>query len=120
MSDIGFARHVPLLDEPGRPDMVRIPGGTFRMGSHRHYPEEAPAHRVTVSDFWMDRAPVANRDARKSVPAENQNSPQGSERRLASLRAELLPPLSPGCAPRGSSGYVHKPRRFSMRHKRGK
>jgi len=28
--------------------MVRIPGGAFRMGSDRHYPEEAPAHRVTV------------------------------------------------------------------------
>jgi formylglycine-generating enzyme required for sulfatase activity len=23
--------------------MTRIPGGTFRMGSDKHYPEEAPA-----------------------------------------------------------------------------
>jgi formylglycine-generating enzyme required for sulfatase activity len=29
-------------------DMIFLPGGTFRMGSDRHYPEEAPAHRVTV------------------------------------------------------------------------
>jgi len=35
-----------------RADMVRIPGGTFRMGSDRHYPEEAPVHRVTVDAFW--------------------------------------------------------------------
>ncbi|HYP85471.1 formylglycine-generating enzyme family protein [Variovorax sp.] len=41
-------------------DMVRIPGGTFRMGSDRHYPEEAPAHRVKVDAFMMDRTPVTN------------------------------------------------------------
>ena len=35
-------------------NMVRIPGGTFSMGSDGHYPEEAPVHRVTVSDFWID------------------------------------------------------------------
>lgn len=35
--------------------MVRIPGGTFTMGSDRHYPEEAPAHRVRISGFWMDQ-----------------------------------------------------------------
>ena len=30
-------------------DMVWIPGGTFRMGSNDHYPEEAPVHRVTLT-----------------------------------------------------------------------
>jgi formylglycine-generating enzyme required for sulfatase activity len=40
--------------------MVWIPGGTFMMGSDRHYPEEAPAHRVTVDGFWMDIEPVTN------------------------------------------------------------
>lgn len=43
------------------PDMVWIPGGTFTMGSDRHYPEEAPAHRVAVEGFWMDRHTVTNR-----------------------------------------------------------
>ena len=38
-------------------DMVWISGGTFRMGSDRHYPEEAPAHQVTVDGFWIDRTP---------------------------------------------------------------
>jgi formylglycine-generating enzyme len=42
-------------------DMVRIPGGKFRMGSDRHYPEEAPAHHVTVDPFRIDRHPVTNR-----------------------------------------------------------
>ena len=42
------------------PDMVWIPGGTFLMGSDKHYPEERPAHRVTVDGFWIDRVPVTN------------------------------------------------------------
>ena len=52
---------------PPAPGMVWIPGGTFRMGSDRHYPEEAPAHRVTVGPFWIDRTPVSNRQFRKFV-----------------------------------------------------
>jgi formylglycine-generating enzyme len=50
-------------------NMVRIPGGTFRMGSDRHYPEEAPVHRVTVSDFWIDAQPVTNRQFKEFVNA---------------------------------------------------
>src|SRR4051794_7397202 len=47
------------INQPSEHDeMVWIPGGTFRMGSDRHYPEEAPVHRVTVDGFWIDRAPV--------------------------------------------------------------
>ena len=52
-----------------RDGMVWIPGGTFRMGSDRHYPEEAPVHRVTIDGFWMDRAPVTNREFRAFVEA---------------------------------------------------
>ena len=40
--------------------MVQIPGGTFAMGSERHYPEEAPVREVTVEGFWMDEHPVTN------------------------------------------------------------
>ena len=41
-------------------DMVRIPGGTFQMGSDNEYAEEAPAHRVHMEGFWMDRFTVTN------------------------------------------------------------
>jgi len=40
--------------------MVRVDGGAFMMGSDSHYPEEAPAHQVTVDGFWIDRYPVTN------------------------------------------------------------
>lgn len=50
-------------------DAVFIAGGTFRMGSDRHYPEEAPVHRVTVGPFWMDRTPVTNWQFRQFVEA---------------------------------------------------
>ncbi len=49
------------------PDMVWIPGGTFLMGSDHHYPEEAPAHRVSVDGFWMDTTPVTNEAFQKFV-----------------------------------------------------
>ena len=39
------------------------------MGSDRHYPEEAPAHRVTVDGFWMDRCTVTNREFQLFVEA---------------------------------------------------
>jgi formylglycine-generating enzyme len=49
-----------LPGKPPFPDMVWIAGGTFRMGSDDHYPEERPAHRVSIDGFWMDRYPVSN------------------------------------------------------------
>jgi formylglycine-generating enzyme required for sulfatase activity len=43
-----------------RLSMEWISGGTFTMGSDRHYREEAPPHAVTVEGFWVDRWPVTN------------------------------------------------------------
>ena len=54
------------VSRPG-PDMVWIPGGTFRMGSDDHYPEEAPAHPVSVGGFWMDRHTVTNAEFARFV-----------------------------------------------------
>src|SRR5262245_16584728 len=42
--------------------MAWIPGGTFRMGSDAHYPEEAPPREASVDGFWIDRHQVTNRD----------------------------------------------------------
>lgn len=39
------------------------------MGSERHYPEEAPLRRVKVDSFWIDEAPVTNREFARFVAA---------------------------------------------------
>jgi len=49
--------------------MVRVPGGSFLMGSDHHYPEERRAHRVTVGPFWMDRTTVTNAEFARFVAA---------------------------------------------------
>ncbi len=41
-------------------ELVPVAGGEFRMGSDRHYPEEAPVHRVHVEAFSIDRYQVTN------------------------------------------------------------
>ncbi|QRM57969.1 formylglycine-generating enzyme family protein [Sinorhizobium sp. BG8] len=53
----------------GSHELIWIPGGTFAMGSDRHYPEEAPQHPVTVDGFWIDAAPVTNRQFAEFVNA---------------------------------------------------
>ena len=81
MTDVNVAVRIPNRHAEGQPGprhggegaphsgMIFIPGGTFRMGSDRHYPEEAPVHRVTVDGFWMDRTPVTNRQFKEFVKA---------------------------------------------------
>src|ERR1700693_2231538 len=49
--------------------MAQIAGGAFRMGSDVHYPEERPAHSVTVDGFWIDRHAVTNTDFATFVAA---------------------------------------------------
>jgi formylglycine-generating enzyme required for sulfatase activity len=49
--------------------MQWIPGGTFRMGSDDHYPEEGPVHDVTVDGFWMDDHQVTVQEFRRFVKA---------------------------------------------------
>ena len=62
----GFTSHLSAAEPPCK-NMVWIPGGAFWMGSNRHYPEEAPVHRVTVSGFWMDQYLVSNADFERFV-----------------------------------------------------
>ncbi|HTS94342.1 MAG TPA: formylglycine-generating enzyme family protein [Stellaceae bacterium] len=53
------SRELPT-ERPAQTEMAWIPGGAFRMGSERHYAEEAPVHTVEVGGYWMDVHPVTN------------------------------------------------------------
>jgi formylglycine-generating enzyme required for sulfatase activity len=50
-------------------DMVWIAGGSFVMGCDKAYPEEAPAHQVSVDGFWIDKYTVTNEEFAKFVDA---------------------------------------------------
>ncbi|MCS6902244.1 MAG: formylglycine-generating enzyme family protein [Polyangiaceae bacterium] len=54
--DLGLKQPVGKLSR--HPDftemMVRLEGGTFRMGSEEGAPDERPVHQVTLKPFWLD------------------------------------------------------------------
>src|SRR6516225_743753 len=49
------------------------------------------------------------------MSTQHPHCPESTEGRLASLRAELLPPLSPGRASRRTGRYIDQPRRVPLR-----
>ena len=50
-------------------DMIRIPTGSFLMGSEEFYPEERPVHEVAVDGFWIDEHQVTVSEFRRFVKA---------------------------------------------------
>ena len=42
--------------------MMLVDRGPFTMGSDRDAPDEAPAHRLWLEPFWIDRDKVTNRE----------------------------------------------------------
>jgi len=71
-------------------EMVWVPAGTFRMGSNHHYPEEAPAHQVTVDGFWIDRTPVTNRQFKAFVNATGHEPPPKLSQTRRTIPARFL------------------------------
>lgn len=47
--------------------MIKIPGGTLRMGSDAFYPDERPVHERTIAPFWIDETPVTNAEYARFV-----------------------------------------------------
>ncbi len=67
-----------VLDKVGAPaieGMLYIPGGEFVMGSNSGNLNEKPAHKVTVSPFYIDKYEVTNAQFRKFVDATGHIEP---------------------------------------------
>ncbi|HEX7235918.1 MAG TPA: formylglycine-generating enzyme family protein, partial [Gammaproteobacteria bacterium] len=92
-------------------DMCFVPGATFRMGSDRHYPEEAPAHDVSVDGFWMDRYAVTNREFDRFVKTTGH---------VTLAERPVDPALYPGAQPEllvpSSVVFVKPPGRVDLRN----
>jgi len=93
----------PARRQRQRPGMVWIPGGVFHMGSDDHFPEEAPVRRASVDGFWMDAAPVTNRQFERFVhetswvtvaerPADPADYPAATPEALAPASLVFTPP----------------------------
>jgi formylglycine-generating enzyme required for sulfatase activity len=70
-----------LISEPGGYELVKIPGGTFRMGSKWEvrrlfaWDDEEPIHEVQVPDFYLGRYPVTNEEYGRFL-TENPDVPE--------------------------------------------
>ncbi|MCA8954895.1 MAG: formylglycine-generating enzyme family protein [Planctomycetes bacterium] len=87
------------------PGMVRIPGGSFRMGCEdaEARPDERPVHQVRVKAFWMDAAPVTNDQFAAFVRATGYRTEAERPVDPATLRAQLPPGAKlPAVIPAGS------------------
>jgi len=109
--------------------MVRLNGGSFKMGSNVHYPEEAPARTVTVAPFLVDRTCVTNAEFSRFVAATAyvtfaEKAPDPAA--YPGLRAEMLAPgsiafVSPGktAGPAGPESWWRHVRGASWRRPYG-
>jgi sulfatase modifying factor 1 len=91
--------------------MMWIPGGTFRMGSDRHYPEEGPTRDVEVGGLWLSRTPVTNAAFAAFVEATGY---------VTVAERALDPAEFPGAPPEnlvaGSMVFVPPPGPVDLRH----
>jgi formylglycine-generating enzyme required for sulfatase activity len=73
-NDKGFDEYIWLEDSSV---VVRIPAGTFTMGSPAEEgdPDERPQHQVYLSEFYMDRTEVTNRQYKQFCNATRQSHP---------------------------------------------
>jgi iron(II)-dependent oxidoreductase len=63
----------------GADGMMLVNRGPFTMGSDRDASDEAPAHRLYLGPFWIDRHKVTNREFAQFLDAQGLKSPEGED-----------------------------------------
>jgi formylglycine-generating enzyme required for sulfatase activity len=63
------------IEVPSVPDLVRVPGGRFLMGSETGRPDERPVHAVEVCSFLLARTPVTRRQYESFLRLKTVESP---------------------------------------------
>ncbi|MEO8401150.1 MAG: formylglycine-generating enzyme family protein [Gammaproteobacteria bacterium] len=77
----------------GPKGMVLIPSGEFMMGSNSHLakPNEKPAHKVHVDQFWIDQTDVTNAEFSRFVVATGYVTTAERKPNWELLKVQLLP-----------------------------
>jgi len=90
------AAHAP---GPAPEGMVWVPGGTFWMGCDTcGMPDAAPAHRVAVDGFWMDKTPITNAQFEKFAQATGYKTVAERKPDPKDFPGAKAEDLVPGCA----------------------
>ncbi len=69
----GVRAALPERDSPD--EMVPVPAGSFVMGRDNGFPDEEPAHEISLAAFWIDRTEVTVKQYRKFLRAKSEALP---------------------------------------------
>lgn len=65
----------PTPPDDFKPDLVEMPGGTYKMGNNNGRENEKPEHIVTVKTFLMDKTEVTNAEYHKFTTETGYTAP---------------------------------------------